>query len=282
MTDKQYTYSVARIRGKELGLLNKQAMEQLLACKNYEECLLALVEKGYCDDTDVTIEKMLKNERKNTWELMKELVDDLDVFSTFILEDDFHNLKAAIKEVYLNKSVNNIYVDGFLVNKEVVYQAVKDKNFNLLPSYMQSCCEEALEVMLHTHDSQLTDIIIDKKALETIYDIGMASDDEIFRIYAELKVAFANINIALRCNKMSKTKDYMLKAMVACKSLDINKLVDASLEDEEAICEYLKTTVYAEMIQYIKKSSSALEKYCDDKIIEKIKPQKCYSKGYRD
>ncbi|MEG2018682.1 MAG: V-type ATPase subunit [Clostridium sp.] len=91
--------------------------------------------------------------------------------------------------------------------------------------------------------------------------------------YAEQKVAFADINIALRCNKIGKTRDYMIKAMAKCKSLDISNLIDAALESEEAISNYLATTSYSDAAKYISKSS-ALEKYCDDQIIEQIKPQK--------
>lgn len=273
MTDKQYIYSVARIRSKELNLLNKQVMEQLLTCKNYEDCKATLIEKCFSNSDNMTLEELLKNERNKTWELMEELVEDMSVFNTFLYENDFHNLKAAIKQIYTDKEMQNIYIEHCTTKPEIIYQAIKEQNYSLLPSYMQECAMEAYDVQFHTGDSQLTDVIIDKKALEKIYESGMSSGSEVFMQYAELKVAFADINIALRCNKIGKTKDYMTRAMAKCKSLDISNLIDAAVDSIEAICEYLKTTCYYNVVQYLTKSS-AFEKYFDDLLIEMIKPQK--------
>lgn len=274
MTDKQYIYAVARIRTKELGLLNKQLMEQLLACKTYEDCLTALAEKNFGSSESPTLEDIIKSERKKTWDLMRELVKDISVFNTFLYENDFHNLKAAIKQLYTDKEFNNIYIENCTVKPEIMLQALKEQDFKLLPDYMQECAQEAYEMQVHTGDSQLTDIIIDKKALEKIYESGTSSNNELFSKYAELRVAFANINIALRCNKIAKTRDYMTRAMAECKSLNISSLIDAASESEDAICDYLRTTSYEGIVPSIRKSSSALEKYCDDQIIELIKPQK--------
>ena len=276
MTDKQYIYSVARIRSKELSLLNKQDMEKLLSCKGYTECVLFLMEKGWnnCNTEDVTIDELLKNERLKTWELMEELVKDTSAFYTFLIENDFHNLKAAIKQVYLDKPANNIYIYNATIDPISIYSAVKDQNFMALPEYMQKCAIEAYEVQMHTGDSQLVDIIIDKKALEAIYESGTSSANEVFSKYAELRVAFANINIALRCNKTGKSKDYMQRAMAICKSLDVEKLIDLALDSKDAILEYLKSTMYSDIVNHIKKSTSSLEKYCDNQIIESIKSQK--------
>ena len=52
MFRKDYTYAVARIRSKELGLLSGGAMEQLVACKSYEEALRFLTEKGWGSNDD--------------------------------------------------------------------------------------------------------------------------------------------------------------------------------------------------------------------------------------
>ena len=49
MSDSLYTYAVARIRSKELSLLNSQAIEQLLAAKSYDECMRLLADRGWGD-----------------------------------------------------------------------------------------------------------------------------------------------------------------------------------------------------------------------------------------
>jgi V/A-type H+-transporting ATPase subunit C len=274
MTDKQYIYAVARIRTKEIGLLNKQFMEQLLSCKTYEDALTALAEKNFGSSDNSGIDDIIKSERKKTWDLMRELVKDMSAFNTFLYENDFHNLKAAIKQVYKGEEFNNIYIENCTVNPELILKALKEQDFKSLPEYMQDCAKKAYEMQMHTGDSQLTDVIIDKSALEKIYESAEESKNELYMKYAELRLAFANINIAIRCSKIGKNADYMKRAMAECKSININNLIDAANEGEEATCEYLRTTVYEGIVSNIKKSSSAVEKYCDDQIIELIKPQR--------
>ena len=47
MSEKQYTYAVARIRAKENALLNDAFMEQLIGAKSEDEALALLSEKGW-------------------------------------------------------------------------------------------------------------------------------------------------------------------------------------------------------------------------------------------
>ena len=46
MSDLQYTYAVARIRAKEVFLFSAATIDQLLACKTYDNCLQFLAERA--------------------------------------------------------------------------------------------------------------------------------------------------------------------------------------------------------------------------------------------
>ena len=274
MSDEQFIYAVARIRSKELSLLGKSDLEQLLSSKSYEECLRLLADKGWGNSSNEDAEQVLSIEREKTWNLIEELVEDMSVFDTFLYEKDFHNLKAAIKQVYLNKEVPNIYVGNGTIEPEVIYNAVKKHDFTMLPDHMQQSAEEAYQVQMHTGDGQLCDIIIDKATLDTIYQYGIESKNDLFTQYAELKVAASDINIAIRGYKTRKGMEFFQRALAECKSLDIKKLGEAALSGEDAIYEYLANTVYAQAVQAIKESPSAFERWCDNLIMEHIKPQK--------
>lgn len=274
MAENQYTYAVARIRSKELKLLDKSAMEQLLACKTYEECLHFLSDKGWGMTGEESAEELLSVEREKTWNLMGELVEDMSVFNTFLYENDFHNLKAAIKQVYMNQEIPNIYIDHGTISWEVIYEAVKNHDFSTLPEYMRTPAENAYEVQMHTGDGQLCDIIIDKATLDTIYEKSKQSGNELLIGYAELKVAAANINIVIRGNKMGKGKEFFERSIGECDSLDKRELMEAALSDIEGIYSYLEKTVYKDAVEAIKESPSAFERWCDNFMISHIKPQK--------
>lgn len=63
-TDKQFIYAVARIRSKELALLSKADIDQLMGCKTEKECLRLLADKGWGIDDTESSEQMLTTERE--------------------------------------------------------------------------------------------------------------------------------------------------------------------------------------------------------------------------
>lgn len=274
MSDKLYTYAVARIRSKELELLDHQVLEQLLSCKKYEDCIRILREKGWGREEKESAEQILSVEREKIWEVIGQLVEDMSVFDTLLFENDFHNLKAAIKQVYTNSEFSNIYINKGTVSAKAIYQSVKEHDFSKLPDHMRECASEAFEVQLHTGDSQLSDVIVDKAALESIYKKGKESGIPLLEEYAELKVATANINIAIRSVKTGKSIEFLRRAFAKCDTLDEQKLITATLAGLEAIYEYLENTKYSNAIPAIKDSASAFERWCDDFIIDHIRPQK--------
>jgi V/A-type H+-transporting ATPase subunit C len=274
MIDKQYTYAVARIRSKELSLLSKSDVEQLMNCKSEKECLRLLADKGWGKSGDESAEQLLAIESEKTWDIIRELVEDMSEFNTFLYGNDFHNLKAAIKQVYTNSQLNNIYIPNGTIKPEYIYQCVKEHDFLALPEHMRECAEEAYQVQLHTGDSQLCDVIIDKTSLETIYEKGKASGNELLAEYAEILVASSNIKIAIRSYRTGKDKKFLERALAKCETIDIQSLITATLNGEEAIYEYLSVTVYADAIQALKESSSAFERWCDNLIMKHIRPQK--------
>ncbi|MDF2950856.1 MAG: hypothetical protein K0S18_439 [Anaerocolumna sp.] len=274
MADDQFVYAVARIRAKELTLLDNAFFDQLMAAKSYKECLQLLSDKGWGRTGEESAEELLSVEREKTWDLMGELVSDLSIFNTFLYDNDFHNLKAAIKQVYVGEEVPNIYISRGTIQPEIIYNGVKQHDFSLLPEHMKACAEEAYQVQLHTGDSQLCDVIIDRATLETIYAKAKETGNELLIKYAELKVVAADIMIAIRGNRTGKGKEFFARAMVDCASLDKNRLIEAALTDEEAIYDYLSTTIYADAVLSMKESSAAFEKWCDNLIIKNIKPLK--------
>ncbi len=274
MAEKDYTYQVARIRAKELSLLGRSDIDQLMNCKSEKECLRLLSDKGWGESGLENTEQFLSAERRKTWDLIKELAEDMSDFDTFLYGNDFHNLKAAIKQVYTGSKQSNIYLSQGTIEPETIYNAVKTHDFSLLPDYMQECAQEAYEVQLHTGDSQLCDIIIDRASLETTYEKGKASGNVLMEEYAELKVASADLGIAIRSLRTGKGELFLKRALAGCDTLDITSLITAVLNGEEAVYDYLSITVYADAIPALKESPTAFERWCDNLIISHIRPQK--------
>ncbi|MCR5211200.1 MAG: V-type ATPase subunit [Lachnospiraceae bacterium] len=278
MSDKQYYYAVARIRTKELSLLSSSFLEQLLGAKTVAEGLRMLQDKGW--DTEQTgsseserVEKMLQAEKMKTRALIEEMVDDMSVFDVLRLEYDYQNLKAAVKQALTSDEHKDIYTEEGSIPPEVIKEAVAGRDFSELPEKMRGVAEEALDVLLHTHDGQLCDIIIDKAALEAIYEAGKATGSDILKLYGELKVAAADIKIAVRASKTGKDLKFLNTALAECESLNTDTLARAAVEGTENVCEYIALTDYADAADELKESPSAFERWCDNLIIRNIRPE---------
>ncbi|MDY3232771.1 MAG: V-type ATPase subunit [Clostridiaceae bacterium] len=272
MADK-YIYAVARIRSKELSLLSGAFLEQLTAAKSYDQCIQLLHEKGWGGDGITNPEELLAAEREKTWGLISELVEDRSVFDVFLYANDYHNLKAAIKEIRMGHQFPGIFISQGTLDVKRIRDSIQNREFQNLPEAMRGPAKEAYRALLHTQDGQLCDIIIDKAALEAIYRAGKESGNEFLKLYAELTVAAADIKTAVRASRIGKDRAFLKQALAPCDTLDIYRLAQAAIEGEDAIGLYLESTPYADAVEELRRSPSAFERWCDNLMIRRMKPQ---------
>ena len=273
MTENQYVYAVARIRSKEMSLLSGSFLEQLLSAKSLKDCMQLLREKGWGDEGSEP-EEMLAGEREKTWNLIRELAGDQRAFDVFLYANDYHNLKAAIKEAKMPYEYPGIYTTKGTVDLKTIKEAVRTREFSLLPESMQGVAREAYDVFMQTGDGQLCDVILDRAALEAVYREASASKNDCIQMYGELTVAAADIKTAVRGERTGKKKEFFLRALAPCKSLDVEELAQAAAQGQEAIESYLNATDYGQAAEELKKSPSAFERWCDNLMIRTIRPQR--------
>ena len=206
MNELEYTYAVARIRALEGSLLTQNVIEQLMACQNETQCLQILSEKGWGDPAEVQdLAQMLQREEEKIWEVISDVAPELSVFDVMSYTKVFHNLKAAIKAVCTGEEERNIFYQDSSISGAQMLEIIKNKEFGRLPENMTGAAQEAYDALLHTGDGQLCDVIVDRAALEAIYEAGKKAEDAIIRDYAESTVAIADIKIAVRSQKTGKS-----------------------------------------------------------------------------
>jgi len=272
MAGEAYIYAVARIRSQEQRLLTGPFMEQLLAAPDEAACLRLLAERGW-ETSAETSEAMLEAESKKTWRLLSELVKDPSVFDVFRYAADYHNLKAAVKQADREDKLPGVWRMDGTVAPELIGRAVREMDFSILPERMQPTAKAATDTFLQTHDGQLTDCIVDKAALEAIRDAGEATHEELLELYAELTVVTADIKTAVRAQRTGKDRNFLMRSLAACRTLDTELLADAAEAGFDAVCAYLDKTEYADAVPELKKSPAAFERWCDNVMMRAIRPQ---------
>ena len=275
MSNTKYTYAVARIRALEVSLFSDAVIEQLLACKTAEQALQLVMEKGWGDvSVSGGMDAVLKREEEKTWEVIRDVAPDMSVFDVLSYPKLYHNLKAAIKEVCTETQNPGIFYDDCQIPGREMLQIIESREFSRLPGNMSRVAEEAFETLLHTRDGQLCDIMVDKAALEAIYEAGRRSGEPIIEDYADTTVAIADIKIAVRSQKTGKSADFMRSAMAECTGVNVEQLIRAALAGADEIAQYLEGTSYAGGAEALRESPSAFERWCDNRMIETLKPQK--------
>lgn len=270
-----YTYAVARIRAKETSMLNMRDLEQVLSAKDEKAALQILADKGFSGKGNPgSAEELLREEQEKTTEFLGELIGDLSVFNVFLYQEDFHNLKAAVKTVVSGIEREDVFSSGGTVDYKTILGAVRERDFSALGDMLAKPAEEAMNTLLKTRDGQLCDVITDKAALSAIYSAGKSSDNEMIRDYAELTVALSDIKIAARSCKMKKSAEFIRRALAECETLDADALSKAAAKSFDGLLEYLSLSPYANEASALKKSFSEFEKQCDNLIMEKVKKQK--------
>lgn len=271
---EQYIYAAARIHAMENALLSMQDIEQLLSLKSYNDCVNMLLEKGYDCGSAESVDEIIKNERIKLRKLISELTDDMSVFDIFLYENDFHNLKAAIKLLVSGDKAERVFINDATVPVELIEKAVEEKDYSCLPEFLRGAAEKAQLALLETGDGGLCDVIVDKAYLEELVRAGERQENQFLKDYANTCAALADIRIAVRGARLEKTQEFFMRSLAECPGIDAAALAAAAAKGTDELCEYLETTRFSEAAAMAKESFAAFEKWCDDVLMREIKKQK--------
>ena len=279
MAKELYTYAVTRVHAHEQNLLSRQDIEQLISAANAAECFRMLSDKGWGgpEVPENNPDALIAAEMEKTWSLVEELAGDISQFNVFKYANDFHNLKAAIKLAYSASTATDTdrYFQGHgTVPLEMIVKAADEHDFSLLPPALAKAGREAYEALAHTGNGQACDMAIDRVALVAIYKAGTSSQSELLGKYARLLVDSANIKAAVRCCLMKKPMEFVERAIAPAGTLDTKALAKAATEDLEAVYARLRYTDYEDAVETLQVSLAAFECWCDNQLIEMIKPQR--------
>lgn len=278
MANNLYIYAVTRAHMRELSMLTSTTLEQMLAAPDYDAALAILAEKGWETELHEPGAILMAEENK-TWDFISEMVEDMSPFNVFLVANDYHNLKAAIKKTITGSEVEPVYLPRGTVPLAQLRHAAETADFSDLPPEMRVAGEAAFDALRTSGDGQLCDIRLDVAALAATYQAGKASGSDILARYGELTVAVADIKTAARCAKLGKPRSFVREALVECETLSADRLALAAGEGPEALYTYLANTDYAEAVPALRKSAAAFECWCDNLMMNSIRSQKTVNSG---
>lgn len=274
-----YTYAVARIRMNEAKLFSDEELYSLIAAEDCEEIIGRLKDRGWGDElVSETAVTLTETEQKRLWKFMAEIVPDGHVFDFFTVKNDYRNLKSVLKAFYSGKDTAAGYTTPASLSLAELEKAVSERSFAPLHG-MAPVAEEAYDVLTRTGDGQAADLIIDRAALRLSYEATQKTGDPFIAGFGDLWAALTDIKTAFRAARNGKDGEFITENTVATPALDVRALAEAAVDGPESLISYLTRGSFAACGEALKISAEALEKACDDMIIEYCKRAKLETFG---
>lgn len=266
--DTRYAYAVTGVRVRQISSLDSSDLTQLIAAPSFASALAILSSKGWTiPDKARNANDVLKSELQSAWEYLCQISPDITMFYPFVLKNDYHNLKAGIKSVLSDYEAEMHFLFPSTIPTSLMREAITENQYSLLPLVFAEVAEEAYDVLVRTGDGQLSDIIIDRYALDETLSSARRSGDTLIQSLTELFCAAANIKTAFRAARIHKKTEFLERAISTCDTLDRDQLIQAASEDSSALLKYLDETQYREGAAHLARSASDFERWCDNETI---------------
>ena len=276
MRDTDYAYAVAYTRTFENRMLQKSDYESLLAAHSFEEALHYLLDKGYGGKLDLghdlSLEAVLRSESTYAWGEVRGACPKNAPIDILLYQNDFHNLKAAIKSVFSGTAFGSLALEPCSVPPDEVYRAVAEGKPEFLPEIFVKPAAEARHTLAVTGDGQLAEIVLDKALFSAICEVANRSKSVFLAGWVDLNIAIMDMKIALRGAHGGKHRDFLLGSMLECKRIDVRSLSDAAVLGAADVIGVFAHSGFEGAAAAARESTAAFDRWCDNELIRYVRP----------
>jgi len=251
-----YAYAVGNIRANEYKRLTGAELRQLLTLSSADDITRELGVRG------------ISLEREQALNYIRKLSEENAVFDVFLMRNDFHNMKTAIKGRVSNQDISALLMYPSMVSIETIQNCVAIGDFSILPIWIREAAEQAFHIVAKTNDGQQCDIILDTSYFRVMQDYAKKSKNVFIIELTEKMVVFFNLKAVLRAFLSKKTVDFIQTILVVCSTFDINKLAHAAT-NKENLGLFLASHGFNEAVRALDEyeAMAAFEIYCDNEIL---------------
>lgn len=267
MRDTEYTYAVARIRANEVRLLGSQELNALISASGYEEAVRRLNDKGYGIEGK-NYGEALNNKLINEWELIASLLPDKSQFDSILIQNDFKNLKIALKAFVCEKETEGLFCEPSVYSSKEIKELVFARKNEELPEALRHCDRSAYRILTQTRFAQLADSVIDRAAMEWAIKLAEKADNPIMSEIAQTLAGVTNIKVLYRCILSQKAKSFMERCVCECNAYSKAEIILAAEKGMDAFLDFVSHTKYSALSLALKESATAFEKESDDILMQ--------------
>ena len=272
MSGSDFIFSNARVKAKEVKLLNDSQIARLSEQESLEDAFKLLNEYGYglgCDNLD--FDTMFVNAEKELGKEFTELVVPESGLEAFLVEHDYHNLKAFLKLKYSGQLLKDkkdeenseLYMTEGKYSLDVLTNAVAAGDVNSLSENMAKAIK-TLESS-ETVTPHIIDVVCDKAMFAETVSVAKAGRRKELIKYFTSSIDIANISSFLRTKRADLDLKFFTEGFIGSGTLDKDFFTSAFEQSFEAFAEKLKFTPYGALVSvFVSEGLARFEAECDN------------------
>jgi V/A-type H+-transporting ATPase subunit C len=271
-----YPYASARIFALENKLIGRDRVDRMVEASSAEEALKVLAETEYGAsiselDGPHDYERLLSHEVQRIYDFFETISPNPDITRLFFLKYDFHNLKVLLKSRYLGRNNEEPLIGaGGTIPLDTLKEAIEERKYQGLPSYMAKAVEEIEEAMDTRMDPRRIGTILDKAMYQHIFDVCEEKKCSFALDYFRMQADLINIRSFLRVRKLDETFEFLKGLLLPSHDMGEDFFLDVMEEPIEDFVLRLRDSKYGQVVvkgveEYINTGSlSTYERLMDD------------------
>ncbi|MEI7884080.1 MAG: V-type ATP synthase subunit C [Clostridia bacterium] len=287
MAKKSAIYGVARVRVLETKLLTANKIDRMLDAATPQDVLKVLAESEYgvfladiknTNDYEIALSKELAR----IYELVLSLAPEPEVFASFRLKYDVHNMKVLLKERYFQVKSANILSSMGNISMEKIQEIFKSEDLlAAIPESYRPYFLRIEQAMANKLDPQIIDIQMDTMYYELALATAKKHKVKIVEEYFVRLIDITNIKTLLRVTKLQESVYFMKSMLLPGGEIPMNFFLQAIAEPLEKWVELLGlASSYRDILEMAiqefiaTKQLTSFEAKADNQLLANVRAQK--------
>ena len=242
MANNSLVYSNARVKAMENSFLTNEKIVRMAYSDSLEEGIKILQENSYgggvVEGNDY--EALLQAEDKRISEFMLDAMPKGVGMESFLIKNDYHNLKAIVKGKYMRlDSVDFMLMPKGMIDIAELREKVLSDDYSTLSPIMCKAIEDIDMARANGNTSpRFIDVTLDKACYKEIMATLAKAKNSAIKTYWQTNIDLSNISAYIRCRKIDAI-DIFKESFIDGGLLE-RRFFDGDIVDKLAYSEYSK------------------------------------------
>jgi V/A-type H+-transporting ATPase subunit C len=278
--DTRYAYAVARVRGMETRLLDRQWLERLLS-ESASGTLKALSDSAYQEAVAEVarpeeLEAGLVVALGEMFAEVSAITPEPELIGLFRLRWDVRNLKSLLKAAFLKESAEGVGVVRGVgtIDADDLEKWVAERDYMMLPDFLKEAARSAEEV--YRDHSRLTavDEILDAALANHSLSVARAYGNDFLVDYFQVEIDLENVKMFIRMKEAGADRADLAAAYLPGGTLELSFFEPLLGEPADALARALEYGRYGALApvfrEWSREKAHTLELACDNVLLKAV------------